>query len=152
MTFVPDGFDPPTGLDGAGFVLEPLGPEHNDPDYAAWTSSMQHIRQTPGYAGKRWPHEMTLEQNRDDLIRHRRDFEARQGFTYTVLQPDNRDVIGCVYIYPTRPEPEPGVAHVESWVRADRAELDAPLYEAVLAWLERDWPFARIDYAERVNR
>lgn len=151
MTFVPAGFDPPAGLDGEGFVLEPLGPEHNDADYAAWTSSMQHIRDTPGYAGRSWPREMTLEQNRDDLVRHRRDFEARQGFTYTVLDPADQDVIGCVYIYPTRPAQD-GVAHVESWMRADRAWLDVPLHDAVRAWLERDWPFHRIDYAERLNR
>jgi hypothetical protein len=25
------------------FVLEPLGPEHNEQDFAAWTSSMDHI-------------------------------------------------------------------------------------------------------------
>ena len=151
MTFVPAGFDPPAGLDGDGFVLEPLGPEHNDADYAAWTSSMQHIRDTPGYAGRSWPREMTLEQNRDDLARHRRDFEAREGFTYTVRDPVDGDVIGCVYIYPTRPEQD-RVAHVESWVRADRAWLDAPLHDAVRAWLERDWPFQRVDYAERLNR
>jgi RimJ/RimL family protein N-acetyltransferase len=150
VTFVPAGFDPPAGLDGDGFVLEPLGPEHNDADYAAWTSSMQHIRDTPGYAGRSWPREMTLEQNRDDLVRHRRDFEAREGFTYTVRDPADGDVIGCVYIYPTRPEQD-GAAHVESWVRADRASLDAPLHDAVRAWL-RDWPFQRIDYAERLNR
>ena len=113
---------------------------------------MQHIRDTPGFAGSRWPREMTLDENRNDLLRHRRDFEARRGFTYTVLTAVGGDVIGCVYIYPTRPEPQDGVAHVESWVRADRAELDAPLHDAVRAWLERDWPFERIDYAERLNR
>jgi hypothetical protein len=34
-------------------------------------------------------------------------------------------------------------------VRADRAELDEPLYRAVRDWLARDWPFRRVDYAER---
>jgi hypothetical protein len=30
-------------------VLEPLGPEHNEQDYDAWTSSMEHIAETPGF-------------------------------------------------------------------------------------------------------
>jgi hypothetical protein len=145
---VPDEFDPPVGLTTAQFRLEPLGPQHNEADHAAWTSSMQHIRDTPGFATGSWPHEMTIDQNRDDLLRHQRDFQARTGFTYTVLGDDD-DVIGCVYIYPLEPDPEPGAAHVESWVRADRAELDLPLYRAVSDWLASDWPFRRVDYAER---
>ena len=147
-SFVPDEFDPPAGLTTPRFRLEPLGPQHNEADYAAWTSSMQHIRDTPGFATSSWPHEMTIDQNRDDLLRHQRDFQARTGFTYTVLGDDD-DVIGCVYIYPLRPDPEAGAATVESWVRADRAELDVPLHRAVSDWLARDWPFTRVDYAAR---
>jgi RimJ/RimL family protein N-acetyltransferase len=146
--FVPDEFDPPVGVTTPQFRLEPLGPQHNEADYAAWTSSMQHIRDTPGFAKGNWPREMTIDQNRDDLLRHQRDFQARTGFTYTVLGDDD-DVIGCVYIYPLRPDPEPGAAHVDSWVRADRAELDLPLYRAVSDWLASGWPFRRVDYAER---
>ncbi|HEX5261361.1 MAG TPA: GNAT family N-acetyltransferase [Gaiellales bacterium] len=148
--FVPDEFDPPHGLSAARFRLEPLGPQHNEADYAAWTSSMQHIRDTPGFATGSWPHEMTIDQNRDDLLGHQRDFDARTGFTYTVLDGED-DVIGCVYIYPLEPDPEPGAAHVESWVRADHAELDVPLYREVSDWLARDWPFRRVDYAAREN-
>ena len=83
-----------------GFLLEPLGPQHNEDDYEAWSSSIEHIRATPGYADGRWPRPMTLEENRADLERHARDFAARSGFTYTVLDPSDRGVIGCVYIYP----------------------------------------------------
>src|SRR5204863_7021199 len=82
--FVPEDLDPPAGLTTPQFRLEPLGLQHNDADYAAWTSSMQHIRQTPGFTRGSWPREMTLDENRDDLLRHQRDFEGRTGFTYTV--------------------------------------------------------------------
>jgi uncharacterized protein YbjT (DUF2867 family) len=34
-------------------------------------------------------------------------------------------------------------------VRADRADLDEPLAEAVAAWLEADWPFERTLYLGR---
>ena len=66
---------------------------------------------------------MSLEENHADLERHARDFAERAGFTYTVLAPDGDDVLGCVYIYPSRDERHD--ADVRSWVRADVAELDA---------------------------
>jgi hypothetical protein len=155
--FVPDDFEPPTGLEHEAFRLEPLGPEHTESDYAAWTSSMDHIHATPGFDGWPWPHPMTIEENRGDLEQHAEDFAGRTGFTYTVLAPGpggaEGTVIGCVYIYPSE---EPGVdapgsdALVRSWVRATDAELDPVLYRAVSDWLRTDaWPFERVTYAER---
>ena len=79
--FVPPDFDVPLGLETPQFVLEPLGPEHNERDYDAWTSSMEHIHSTPGWGDSRWPHEMTLDENRADLERHANDFRNRTGFT-----------------------------------------------------------------------
>jgi hypothetical protein len=145
--FVPADFPVPGELVTAQFRLEPLGPQHNDADYEAWTSSMAHIRATPGFAGGSWPTEMTPEENLGDLRRHAEDFAGRTGFTYTVLDPGGR-VVGCVYIYPTK-DHAAGVAKVESWVRADRAELDVPLHDAVSAWLAGAWPFAEVRYAPR---
>ena len=155
--FVPDEFAVPRELVTADFRLEPLGPQHNAADYDAWTSSMAHIRATPGFARWKWPREMTPEENLGDLRRHAADFAARTGFTYTVLDPGGR-VVGCVYIYPAKDEEgapageaAPGVADVHSWVRADRAELDVPLYAAVSAWLADIWPFAEVRYAPRAG-
>ena len=96
---------------------------------------------------------MSLDDNLRDLERHARDFAGRRGFTYTVLSAGTGDVVGCVYIYPPRGQEPRGSgekhAVVSSWVRADRAALDPVLYNAVLAWLERDWPFDSIEYAPR---
>lgn len=147
--FVPEDFAVPDGLIADGFRLEPLGPQHNAADYAAWTTSVDHIRETPGFAGQSWPREMTLQQNLRDLERHAQDFAERRGFTYTVLDAGTGGVIGCVYIYPARGGPGRQHAAVRSWVRADRAALDPAVYDAVLAWLERDWPFHAIEYAAR---
>jgi len=145
MAFVPDDFQPPRSLAADQFLLEPLGPEHNEPDYAAWSSSIEHIRATPGYPDGRWPRQMTLEENRADLERHARDFAARSGFTYTVLDPSDRDVIGCVYIYPDKKGD--GDVVVMSWVRATHAGLDGALRKLVSRWLAEAWPFERISYA-----
>jgi len=149
--FVPDEFDPPAGLATPDFVLEPLGPQHNQRDYAAWTSSMEHILATPGIVEPGdedpWPHPMTLEENLGDLTRHAEDFAARSGFTYTVLDPADEDVIGCLYIYPSKDAEHD--ARVTSWVTADRADLDPLLRRAVSDWLAADWPFTNRDYAPR---
>ena len=147
--FVPSDFQVPLGLETPELVLEPLGPEHNEPDYDAWTSSMEHIKSTPGFADSSWPRTMTPDENRADLQRHADDFAARKGFTYTVLDPASRDVIGCVYIYPRRDSESE--ARVLSWVRASHAHLDAPLWRAVSEWLESAWPFPRVEYAPRTD-
>ena len=146
---VPDGFQPPAGLVTASFLLEPLGPQHNESDYDAWTSSMEHIRATPGFPDGDWPHAMTLEQNRGDLERHQRDFQTRKGFTYTVLDPGSRSVIGCVYIYPSKQPVHD--AQVQLWVRATHAQLDEQLWQAVWEWLDRDWPFRSVSAPGRLE-
>jgi hypothetical protein len=153
MGFVPDDFEVPRSLACAEFRLEPLGPEHNDGDYRAWTSSIPHIRATPGFAGRTWPVPMTLAENLGDLERHAADFAARSGFTYTVRASGSDEIIGCVYIYPAASgDAEDAVASgadVRSWVSADRAPLDVVLYEAVAQWLRSAWPFAAVSYAPR---
>jgi hypothetical protein len=145
--FVPADFVVPLSLEAPQFRLEPLGPQHNEADYAAWTSSIEHIRNTPGYPDGRWPDDRSFEDNLRDLRRHADDFANRRGFTYTVLDPDTADVIGCVYIYPSKDDPHR--ASVQSWVRASRAELDVPLWRAVSAWLEVSWPFESVAYDDR---
>lgn len=146
MSFVPEGFAPPSTPVLGELRLEPLGPQHNEGDYAAWTSSIEHIRSTPGFAGRSWPAPMSLEENRRDLEGHALDFASGAGFTYTVL--DGADgVVGCVYIYPS--DVEGYDADVRSWVRASHADLDGPLWRAVSAWLEDSWPFEAVRYAAR---
>jgi hypothetical protein len=145
--FVPPDFEVPLGLETPAFVLEPLQPEHNEKDYGAWTSSMEHIHGTPGWEESRWPREMTPDENRADLQRHADDFANRRGFTYTVLDSSTRDVVGCVYIYPL-PDSDYD-ARALSWVRESHADLDVPLWRSVSAWLASDWPFGRVDYAPR---
>jgi len=146
--FVPPDFDVPLGLETSEFVLEPLGPEHNELDYDAWTSSMEHVAATPGFVGRSWPREMTSDENRADLQRHANDFRNRTGFTYTVLDPTSRDVVGCVYIYPAPNSPYDACAR--SWVRESHAHLDTPLWGAVSEWLAHDWPFGSVEYTPRV--
>lgn len=147
--FVPDDFVPPTSLNGPGFRLEPLGPEHNERDHEAWMSSIDHIRSTPGsdkWAGE-WPIPMSLEENLGDLVDHARDFAERTGFTYSVLEGD--EVVGCVYIYPS--DRDGHDAEITSWVRASRAALDVAVWRFLSRWVDQVWPFANPYYADRVT-
>ena len=144
--FVPADFEVPVSFVGPGFRLDPLGAEHNERDHDAWMSSIDHIRATPGFGPpRRWPQPMDLEANRADLVDHAKDFEKREGFTYSILDGD--DVIGCVYIYPSN---DPGHdAAVSSWVRESRAEMDVIVYRSLTAWLAEAWPFESPNYATR---
>lgn len=154
MSFVPEDFEVPRELVCEEFRLEPLGPEHNEGDYRAWTSSIAHIRSTPGFEGWSWPTpDMTPAENLGDLERHAADFAERSGFTYTVRAAGSDEIIGCVYIYPptSGASGASGVsgADVRSWVSADHAVLDVTLYQAVSAWLRSAWPFTVVRYAPR---
>ena len=146
--FVPAGFEPPRELVAPRFRLVPLGEEHNASDHAAWTSSIEHIAATPGFAGLDWPPEggMSLERNREDLAGHARDFADRTGFTYTVLAPAADEVIGCVYIYPLR-----GAAGPRRSARgcARTSPTSTRLAGTVSRWLAERWPFTHVEYAPR---
>ena len=143
--FVPSDFDVPAAFDGPGFRLEPLRPQHNERDYDAWMSSVDHIRATPGFEGWDWPEPMSLEENLGDLEGHAADFATRRGFTYSIL--DDAEVIGCVYIYPS-PDP-PWDALVRSWVRVSHAEMDRVVWATLTEWIGTVWPFTNPRYAPR---
>lgn len=145
------GVEPPSPLDGGWFRLEPLGPEHNHRDHVAWMSSIDHIRSTPGFApgvwdeGDPWPVPMTLADNLGDLVMHRREFDQRIAFAYSVLSGD--DVIGCVYIDPD--ETGASQAKVRCWVTAAYADHDHQLAEAIAAWIEREWSLGAVRFPGR---
>ena len=133
--------DPPVALSTTWFRLEALAPVHNERDYEAWMSSVEHIHTTPGFAqpdwgGDDWPTPMTLDQNLADLQHHQREFIAGEAFAYSVLDGD--DVIGCVYIDPDGSGATE--AMVRSWVRASRADRDLDLAVEIDQWLGEAWP------------
>jgi hypothetical protein len=141
VALVPNHFDVPLRHGTPDFVLEPLGPEHNERDHAAWTSSIDHIRATHGFEGRSWPRPMTLEENLGDLEGHRSEFDMRIAFAYSVLDPATDDVIGCVYVDPA---PSGEGALVRTWVRETHAHLDERLRTEVVGWLERNWPLVSV--------
>ena len=78
---------------------------------------------------------MPIEENLADLVMHADHFARGVGFTYTVRSTSDDDVIGCVYIYPSK-DAEMDV-QVTSWVRVSHADLDTELWRSVNQWVVR---------------
>lgn len=141
---VPADFVVPEQLETEQYQLEPLAESHTRLDYAAVMETQQRLR---AGAPNGWPAEgFTLEENRQDLIKHEREFAERSNFAFTVLALDRSEVLGCVYLNPAA-EGGDGV-DVHMWVREREYErgLDQHLHRHIDAWLRSDWPFETINY------
>jgi hypothetical protein len=89
----------------------------------------------------------TIALNLVDLGWHQKEFELRRSFAYTVVTPDESEVLGCVYIDPS----DSHDARIKLWVRRSAwdAGLDPVLESSVREWLATRWPFERVTFAER---
>jgi hypothetical protein len=100
MTFYPDDAPVPTGLRCDEFLLRPLRATDVELDYEAVMASQEPLRRG---SGGEWPRpDFTLAENLADLQGHEADFQARRGFTYTVMDLTETRCLGCVYAYPPR--------------------------------------------------
>ena len=138
---VPDDFDIPPGLEHERFRLRMLTVDDVVKDFDAFSDRVDH-RGNP-----RPPFVETVAENLVDLGWHQKEFELRRSFAYTIVEPDESRVLGCAYVDPS----DTHDARVWMWVRRDAYEdgLD-PVVEAVLReWLEREWPFQRVDWGKR---
>jgi len=150
LFFVPDTFLVPEQLIHEHFVLKPLKAIHAELDYQAVMSSVDHLT---GVIGRRdWPGDLTLEEDRVALAGHEWEFENRTGFVYTVMNMAETEVIGCVYIYPSRLDDFD--TEVVLWVTENEFDkgTDKVLFDAVALWLDTMWPFEHIIYPGREIR
>ena len=140
--FIAADFEPPLFVDADQFVLKPLGPELVEIDYAAYMSSIEHIRTTFSTSGS-WPHEeISMADAMVDMQNEQRRFEARESFAYAVLTPDQQVELGCVYVYPSSKKGFDAV--IRLWVTKDQfdAGFDSTLYRWTTTWIEDAWPFS----------
>ena len=138
---VPAGFEVPEGLEHARFRLRMLTVDDVVKDFDAICDRVDHAG-TP-----QPPFVPTVVLNLVDLGWHQKEFELRRSFAYTVVAPDESQVLGCVYLNPS----ESHDVSVRLWVRrsAFEAGLDPVLEQTVRAWLAAEWPFERVTFAER---
>lgn len=140
---VPDDFEVPERLEHELFTLRMLSVTDVVKDYAAINE-----RVLPDGTADPWSETAFLE-NLADLGWHETEFRMRRSFAYTVVRPDESEVIGCVYLYPA-PDDEHDV-EARMWVtrRAWDEGVDAQLERRVREWVERDWPFERPFWRDR---
>jgi hypothetical protein len=162
--FYPPPGQPPDGLAAEDFILEPLRVSHVEADFAAVMASREMLRR---WGGGKWPaDDFTLQGNLEDLAMHEREHEAGEAFTYTVLSPDGRECLGCVYIKPLAvwlAEARISAGELETvgdneavlrfWARQDRLdeELDERLLARLLSWIAESWAFRRVLYQANEN-
>ena len=143
-TFVPTEFEVPLELEQASFRLRPIRQSDARLDYEAVMASATQLRLQ---FGGDWPAEdFSIEENREQLAIHEKQFLDRSAFVYTVLRPDEKEILGCVYIYPG--EKNDVDATVTYWVRESESAdaLRFELFKALDAWLQTDWPFQTVEF------
>ena len=147
--FVPKNFTVPEKLETDTFRLRMLSVNDVVKDYDAVMTSIDHLRGVFGEHST-WPSpKLTLEQDLIDLGWHQKEFQRRTSFAYTVMNLDESQCLGCVYLVPSQRE---GVdAEIYLWVRQSEFEkgLDPILFEAVRNWITDVWPFKRVLYPGR---
>jgi hypothetical protein len=163
MAFLPEQFVVPVEWRTKDLWLRVLRPDVTDLDFDALMESRERLRL---WSDSTWPSDdFTLQENERDLIEHEREWEAREAFAYTVLDPGGLRCEGCVYItpfvtsmhrrgYDPLAEGAPfaeDAAAVSFWVRdsAMARDLDRQLLAGLREWFQTEWPFSQVIY--RIN-
>lgn len=163
MSFFPDDRPVPIEWRTNDLWLRVLRPDVTALDYDALMESRERLRH---WSDATWPaDDFTIEENRQDLVEHEREWEEREAFAYTVLNPDGSRCEGCVYIrsfatamrgrgfdpVSTGIQFGEDTAVVSFWVResALAANLDRQLLAGLREWFRAEWPFSQVIY--RIN-
>ena len=132
-----------------GHHLRPIRETDVDIDYPAVMGSRERLWAMYGEAWGWPPATMTFEQDREDLARHEREIEAHESFNYAVLDADETELLGCVYIDPPDETSPPG-SRCHRVVVGRRpvvgTDLEPALDAFVPRWLADDWPFEAVHY------
>ena len=155
MTFVAKDFVPPY-LETASYRYTKLGVSDTYDDYFAVMTSVDVIHRT---RGSKWPTTaLTYEDDFIDLAWHQREFEHNSSFAYVVRERDSNRYLACVYIYPASghfllPDTPVDADAIVSWWPTQVA-FEEGFYDGLSlelkAWIERDWPFSKPYYANKM--
>lgn len=154
--FYPENAVVPETLQTEEFLVRPLRATDVELDYdAVITSRAELFLRSAGS----WPREgFTLEENLADLIRHEQEHLTRVAFTYTVMNPEESQCLGCLYINPLRlllqraalsAEHVPAEsAYVTFWVRQSSLQdnLDKRLLQSLVQWFQTEWAFSQVAF------
>ncbi len=148
---VPKDFPVPERLETDRFRLRILTVNDVVKDYDAVMSSVEHLQKTRPFGPDHpWPtKDLTFEQDLIDLGWHQKEFQRRTSFAFTVMSLDEKECLGCVYIYPSsNAEYDAGIV---MWVRQSEVKngLDEHLFETVKQWIKSLWLFKNPGYPGR---
>lgn len=149
--FIPTDFKIPEVLETDKFRLRMLTIDDVKKDYDAVMSSIEHLQKTkplgPDY---KWPiKDLAFKQDLIDLGWHQKEFQNRTSFAFIIMNLDETECLGCVYIYPS--DNSDYDAMIMMWVRQSEVAngLDEILFFAVKKWIEEKWPFENVAYPGR---
>jgi hypothetical protein len=149
IPFVPSEFKVPVLLENQYFRIRMLTVNDVVKDYDAVMTSIDHLQGVFGTEST-WPDaELTLEQDLIDLGWHQKEFQRRSSFAYTVMNMDESQCLGCIYINPSSKVNYD--TEIYLWVRKSAFEngLDPILYDTVKKWIINEWPFKKVAYPGR---
>jgi RimJ/RimL family protein N-acetyltransferase len=133
----------PQGFETARLRVRPLTIHDLVKDYDAVMSSRAELRGV--FPGSDWPRDdLTLEQDLIDLAWHQKEFQSHGSYAYTVVSPDESQVLGCIYLYP--PSDPTTQADLLWWVRTSElgTGLKEHLREALQRWISDAWGLTRV--------
>lgn len=138
--FVSAEFEVPAILETERFRLRMLTVNDLVKDYEAVMTSADHLHDIWGPG---WPDDLTMEQDLIDLGWHQKEFQRRRSFAYTVVSLDESQVLGCIYINPSRKSGFDAVVYL--WARQSElaSGLEKELEMTVRKWMLEKWPFEK---------
>lgn len=156
MRYYPTTLPVPWGLTTPRLKLRMLRASDVVLDYqAVMASQAQLLLRSAG----RWPRVgFTLAENLADLEMHEREHRNREAFTFTVMRPDEKMCLGCLYLKPldvtfsllgaaspplqfTEP-----ASSASFWLRpeASAVGLDRYLLDTLHSWFQDAWGFTEV--------
>lgn len=160
MSFTDPSQAVPTQLRTDEFFLRPITAADAAIDHAAVMETREYLRL---WEQSTWPaDDFTVEANREDLVGLEQRHAAHRAFTYTVLNPQGTESLGCVYVFPTSATflakstvtalDDDEWANVDAviyfWVRLSRMEnrMDERLLAALREWFTEEWKLEKTVY------
>lgn len=157
MALYPEDAPVPHELVTDEFIVRPLGPEHAEADFEALTEALPYYRK---WQPQDWNHaDFDLEENRAEMAQHRKEHDERVAFTFTILDPTETRVLGCVYVGALSPfltrngvqdvdDVAEHSAQVYLWVRPSlfATNLDQKVIQALAKWFRADWSFGLVAF------
>lgn len=141
----------PEYLEHETFCFEVLHPKHVELDFQALMKSKDFLRR---WSNSAWPEDhFKVEDNLIDLEWHYEEFKEKTAFTYTILNQENTNCLGCIYIRPVSSIPslspkdkaklDPFQFFISYWVITDirNTQLENEIFNAIHYWLLSDWQF-----------